>query len=200
MAADHQIEHMLLSRLGNAFMAFSFFILVFIYYPVIRMYIVPTSAAQQLDKNAFYIEIPKIGIGSPVIPSVDPFDERVYRAALEKGIAHAKGTPLPGEPGVSFLFAHSSDLPWRISRYNTPFLRLGELEKGDIIIVRRDRERYEYRVLGKEVVWPDEVEYLLNAQKEELRDEDSQLILQTCTPIGTSFQRLLVFAELVQTQ
>ena len=60
--------------------------------------------------------------------------------------------------------------------------------KGDIIIISKDRKLYKYKVTDKKTVWPNEVNYLLETKK-------TQLILQTCVPIGTSFQRLLVFAE-----
>jgi LPXTG-site transpeptidase (sortase) family protein len=42
--------------------------------------------------------------------------------------------------------------------------------------------------MTKKTVWPNEVKYL----KE---DQGDILILQTCTPIGTALQRLLVFAK-----
>lgn len=44
------------------------------------------------------------------------------------------------------------------------------------------------RCMTKKTVWPNEVKYL----KE---DQGDILILQTCTPIGTALQRLLVFAK-----
>ena len=169
-------------------MAFSLLILVFIYYPIISLYLFPKKIDSKVLTKPFYIEIPKINVASQIIPNVDPFNETEYRKSLENGIAHAKDTSLPGEKGTSFLFAHSSDLPWRITRYNVAFFRLPELQKGDIIIISKDRKLYKYKVTDKKTVWPNEVNYLLETKK-------TQLILQTCVPIGTSFQRLLVFAE-----
>lgn len=119
---------------------------------------------------------------------VNPFNEEEYRKALEKGVAQAKGTALPGEKGTIFLFAHSSDFPWRITRYNVAFFRLPELQKGDKINIFRNGKEYKYKVTDKKTVWPSEVNYLLDTKK-------TQLILQTCFPIGTSLQRLLVFAK-----
>ncbi len=170
-------------------MAFSLLLLVFIYYPILSLYIFPPAIDKKILDKSFYVEIPKINIASQIIPNVDPFIETEYRKALERGIAHAKNTPLPGEKGTSFLFAHSSDSPWRITRYNVAFFRLPELKKGDNIKIVRDGKVYEYRVSDTKTVWPNEVNYLLGNRKD-------QLILQTCTPIGTSLQRLLVFAVL----
>lgn len=168
-------------------MAFSLLLLVFIYYPIVSLYLFPSKIDSEVLTKSFYIEIPKINVASEIIPKVDPFIETEYRKALETGIAHAKNTSLPGEKGTSFLFAHSSDSPWRITRYNVAFFRLPELKKGDNIKIVRDRKVYEYRVFDAKTVWPNEVNYLLDNKKD-------QLILQTCTPIGTSLKRLLVFA------
>src|SRR3989344_2274478 len=173
--------------IGNALMAFSLLLLVFIYYPIISLYLFPPKIDSKVLTKPFYIEIPKINIASQIIPNVDPFNETEYRKSLEKGIAHAKNTSLPGDEGMSFLFAHSSDSPWRITRYNVAFFRLPELQKGDPIIIFRNGKEYKYKVSGKKTVWPNEVNYLLDNKK-------NQLILQTCVPIGTSLQRLLVFA------
>ena len=174
--------------IGNALMAFSLLLLAFIYYPIISLYLFPPKIDSQILTKPFYIEIPKINVASQIIQNVDPFNETKYRKSLEEGIAHAKNTSFPGEKSTTFLFAHSSDSPWRITRYNVAFFRLPELKRGDPIIIVRDGREFKYRVREKKTVWPNEVNYLLNTQK-------NQLILQTCVPIGTSLQRLLVFAD-----
>lgn len=182
-------------------MAFSFLMLFYIYFPILKLYIFPPTRQLKITNQSFYIEIPKIKVTSPIIANVDPFNEKEYRNVLEKGIAHAKGTKLPGELGTSFLFGHSSDLPWRLTRYNTVFLRLGELEKGDEIVIGREGKVYRYKVTDKKTVWPSEVQYLIDASqssRNESRLNRGKLILQTCTPIGTSLMRLLVFAELIR--
>ena len=169
-------------------MAFSLLLLVFIYYPVVSLYLFPPKIDSKVLTKSFYIEIPKINVLSQIIQNVDPFSETEYRKSLEKGIAHAKNTSLPGEKGTSFLFAHSSDSPWRITRYNVAFFRLPELKKGDLINIARNGKMYRYKVFDVKTVWPNEVNYLLDNKKD-------QLILQTCTPPGTAFMRLLIFAD-----
>lgn len=169
-------------------MAFSLLLLLFIYYPLLQLYFFPKKTDMNILRSDFYIEIPKINVLSKVVENVDPFNEAVYRKELEKGIAQAKGTSLPDENGTMYLFAHSSDLPWRITKYNVAFFRLAELKKGDVLTIGRRGSIYKYQVTDKKTVWPSDVSFLLESK-------NKQLILQTCAPIGTSLQRLLVFAK-----
>lgn len=170
-------------------MAFSFLGLVFIYYPLAKEFFFPPIYTQeQKESIGFSIEIPSIKVFSEVIENVDPFNQSEYIESLKNGVAHASNSSLPGEEDTVYLFAHSSDMPWRITRYNTAFFRLGEVKNGDKIIVRKDGKKFIYKVFDKKEVWPNEVKYLTESQGD-------VLILQTCTPIGTSLMRLLVFAK-----
>ncbi len=169
-------------------MAFSLLLLFFIYYPLINLYFFPNKPDKKILRSDFYIEISKINVLAKIIENVDPFNETLYRKALEEGVAQAKGTSLPNGSSTMFLFAHSSDLPWRITRYNIAFFRLPELKKDDIITVVRKGKIYTYKVREEKTVWPNEINYLLDTTRK-------QLVLQTCVPIGSSFQRLLVFAD-----
>lgn len=176
-------------HLGNAMILCSFAGFTFIFYPFITTYLSPPPVIEKIaSREGTFITIPKIRAQAPVIENVDPFNESIYIEALKKGVAQAKGTARPGEEGTSFLFAHSSGNPWELTHMNTIFLRLGELEKGDEIEIVRNGTVLKYKVTDKKEVDPTEVNYLLDTKK-------TQLILQTCTPIGTSLRRLLVFAE-----
>jgi LPXTG-site transpeptidase (sortase) family protein len=175
--------------LGNAFIALSFFGFVFIYYPVIRGYFFPPTIL--IPDGVAKIEIPKINASAPIIFNVDPWNKEEYLNALANGVAHAKNTDTPEGTGTMYLFAHSSDAPWRITKYNTIFLRLNELEAGDEIIITMEKIPYHYRVREKKTAWPNEVTYLTDPNNL----KQKQLILQTCWPIGTDLKRLLVFAE-----
>ena len=166
--------------------------LFFTFYPVIKVYYSPTTEVTSTAKgDGFILSIPKIKAEGIVKKNIDPFNQAEYKSALKEGIAHAKGTYLPGENGTIFLFAHSSGLPWELTHYNTIFLRLGELNKGDEIRLQYKGEVYQYKVREKKEVWPQEVSYLLKTDRK-------QIILQTCTPIGTDLKRLLVFADPVE--
>lgn len=174
---------------GNFLIAFSLLGLLFIYYPILKEFLFPPHfTASQKAKIEFSIEIPSINVFSPIIANVDPFDSKVYLEKLKNGVAQAKGTGLPGDGRTMYLFAHSSDVPWRITRYNTAFFKLPFVKNGDKIIVRRNGKEYRYKIYDQKTVWPNEVSYLKN-------DQGNILILQTCVPVGTSLQRLLVFAK-----
>lgn len=178
------------SRLiGNLLVLLSLGGFVFIYFPYFSLlFSAPTLNYNYLSESGFLIFIPRLGITAPITREVDPWDETIYRSALDKGVAHASGSALPGEGRSIFLFAHSSEMPWRMTRQNTAFLRLGELNPGDTIELRYQGQLYQYEVTLKKEVWPAEVSALVNFAPTE------ELILQTCTPVGTAFKRLLVFA------
>jgi sortase A len=177
--------------LGNFLIVFSLAGLVWVFWPVAQLYFQPPPPVPVRSATGTYLAIPKINAVAPVILGVDPWNQAVYEKALQNGVAQAAGTSLPGQPGTMFIFAHSSDWPWRLTRYNTVFFRLGELQAGDEIEIAANGRNYTYEVFAKKVVWPNEVGFL--------KEKTNQLVLQTCTPIGTAFQRLLVFARPVST-
>ncbi len=139
-------------------------------------------------KSAIVIE--RIDANSPVVLDVDPGSEADYLAALKVGVAHAKGTVLPGERGNSYLFAHSVGSPWDVVRYNAVFYLLRELVPGDRVVIFRDNWRYDFRVYDKQIVDPTDTAFLL------AKYDEPTLTLQTCWPPGTVLKRLLVFARL----
>ncbi len=165
-------------------------------YPLVRAYITPAkevTITELKKKTGYFINIPKIHAQSVIKINVDPWIEAEYKKALQQGVAHAKDTALPGEHGTTFLFAHSSGVPWELTHTNILFLRLGELQVNDTIIIVHNGNATTYSVYDKKEIWPNEVDYLQNPATGQIQDR--KLILQTCTPIGTSLKRLLVFAK-----
>lgn len=138
----------------------------------------------------FSIVIPKIGASAKVFPNIDPGNEKEFLPVLLKGVAHAKGTVFPGKLGNTYLFAHSTDNFWDVGRYNAVFYLLKDLSPGDDIVVFFENKRYNYVVKNTRIVNPNDVSFIVNAQKE----DQEVLILQTCWPPGTAWQRLIVFA------
>jgi len=134
------------------------------------------------------IVIDKIGANASIVENVDPFDSQAYQQALTKGVAHANGTPLPGERGISFLFSHSSASILMANTYNSVFFLLSKLDVGDVIFIYRDGVKTQFTVEKIQIVNSNQVEYL-NQDADE-----PKLILMTCWPPGTDFKRLLVFA------
>jgi len=139
------------------------------------------------DPN-FSLVIPKIQAQAKIFANVDASKPSVYLPVLKKGVAHARGTVFPGMQGTIFLFAHSTNSPWNIVRYNAVFYLLRELEEGDEVIIFFGGKRFNYRVTEKKVVPPTQTSFF--KQKEE-----ELLVLQTCHPPGTTREALLVFAK-----
>lgn len=186
--------------LGNFLIAFSLILLIFIYAPIISLYLNPPKIIAELPKNGFFITIPKISAQAPVIENVNPWNTDDYLPKLQNGVGEAASSKNPGEEGLIYMFAHSSDYPWRITRYNTAFFKLPDLKPGDQILLNKNGQEFTYVVYDKKELWPDQVQYL--KELDENKDASlsaklgKQLILQTCVPIGTDLKRLLVFAKL----
>jgi LPXTG-site transpeptidase (sortase) family protein len=136
------------------------------------------------------IVIEKINANARVISDVDPGNETQYAQALTQGVAEALGSTKPGENGNLFIFSHSADGPFNISRYNAVFYLLKELDNGDKIVVFHEGKRYDYIVYNKLVTDPTNIDFLTN------RYDKPVLTLQTCDPPGTLANRLIVQAKL----
>lgn len=137
--------------------------------------------------------IPKINVDVPVNYDTKP-DYNSQMKAMEGGVAYF-GIPgansLPGQIGNTVISGHSSNDVIDPGEYKFIFARLDHLEKGDTIFLNYDSKRYSYTVTNKEVVKPTEVNKLVYATDKPI------LTLITCTPLGTSLNRLLVTAEQV---
>lgn len=140
------------------------------------------------DPN-FSIIVEKIGADAPIIPNVDASNKDIYTAALRRGVAHALGTSFPGHPGITYLFAHSTDTIFNVPRYNAIFYLLGDMKPGDRVVVFFANKRYNYTVTETKITEPEDVSYLT------MKTQDQILVLQTCYPPGTSWKRLLVIAK-----
>jgi len=137
----------------------------------------------------FSLIIPEIGVNAKVENSVDLANKKIYQAILKTGVAHAKGTALPGKSGTIYIFGHSTDYPWNVTHYNAYFYPLKYLNKGEEIIIIYQGKNFLYQVEEKKVVEADELNYLASTDKEE------RLVLQTCWPPGTTWKRLIVVAK-----
>lgn len=138
----------------------------------------------------FGLVIEKINANAKIVAQVDPGIEKDYVAALKEGIAEAKGSTEPGQPGNLFLFSHSTDAPWNIARYNAIFYLLRELQPGDRVIVFYRNRRFDYIVFDKTTAPASDISFLSN------RYDKPVLTLQTCDPPGTVLNRLIVRAKL----
>jgi LPXTG-site transpeptidase (sortase) family protein len=146
-----------------------------------------------VESNEFSISIPKIGAESAIEQSVSTHNKKEYMAVLRNNlIAQALGSDFPGDGnGTSmFLFAHSSEQGVFDARDNPVFYLLGNMEENDDILINYKGKIFTYRVYMKKIIGAKETNYLNYTE-----GDKEIVILQTCWPIGTNWQRLLVFAK-----
>lgn len=140
------------------------------------------------DPN-FSIIVEKIGADATIVPNVDASSKTAYTEALRRGVAHALGTSFPGQPGVTYLFAHSTDTLFNVPRYNAIFYLLWEVKPQDKIVIFFNGKRHDYIVTETKITEPEDVSYFT------LRTSEQILVLQTCYPPGTTWKRFLVVAK-----
>lgn len=141
--------------------------------------------APQIEPNTIYI--PAIDVRAPIgwnVPLVDALN------GLQQGVVEAQESVLPGEVGRTFIIGHSAGYWWTNNPWTRVFALLDKLKTDDVIYLRKDDKVFAYRVTNSIVVSPDEVGVV---RDETLRH--NQLALMTCTPVGTTLNRLIVFAE-----
>ncbi len=189
----------ILTKAGFILIAFGLTIILFTFAPILKNefgFAIKHTILKETPKHIqptstdFGIVIPKIEANAKIIANVDPYDSRVYQRALTQGVAHAKGTSVPGVAGNMFLFSHSSVNFYDATRYNSIFYLLSKLEIGDTIDTYYKGDKYIYTVTSKRMVGKDAVQYLKS-----VGGTRQILTLMTCWPPGTSYQRLIVIAE-----
>lgn len=136
----------------------------------------------------FYIEIPSLSLYEQVHPNIDPNIPEEYQSALESGVAHAKNSAFPGQEKLIYIFGHSTNGLWNVEAYNAVFYQIKDLAIGEQIILHLGGEQFVYEVTAQNVVASTEIDFVNNLQAENI------LLLQTCWPPGTSWQRLFVTA------
>lgn len=154
--------------------------------------VVDENKTQQAEIKANFLEIPSLGIQSPVI-YITETNEKAYQKALVDGVVHFPGSALPGQRGNVYIFGHSSDYAFSKGNYKTIFALLPHIEMGSQINISDSQAKvFSYRVVNKLVVEPTDLSVLK-------QDTNKQLLtLQTSYPIGTALRRYIVVAELIK--
>lgn len=139
------------------------------------------------------IVIDKIEVNAPVILMDTTTNDGVLKW-IEQGVGHYPNTALPGQPGNAFLTGHSSFWWWDKGKYKFVFQHLEDLVIGDVITLYYKQQRFDYKVYDIDVIKPN------GPQATQVFDQDPYLerpiiTLMTCTPVGTSLNRLIVRAE-----
>jgi len=147
---------------------------------------------KEYDKP-MYIDIASIGISNiKISANVDSYNEKVYNQFLKQGLAHFKGTPLPGDGGNAFIYGHSAVESFFDGHQNLPetiFSRLGNIDIGQEVDIKKDEKILKYIVRSKKIVSPDDFSIL------ESQNNKETITMMTCWPLGIGTKRLIVVAE-----
>lgn len=133
--------------------------------------------------------IPKLNVDVPIAFGIKTTETM---SAMSEGVAHysiAGANALPGQIGNLVITGHSAGDIYSSNPYKYIFSGLERLEVGDSIYVNYESVRYTYSVTRKEVIEPTNVSALI------FETDKPIITLVTCTPLGTSRYRLLVFGE-----
>lgn len=124
------------------------------------------------------LEIPKLNTQLPIIEGTSDDD-------LEKGVGHYKGTAYPTENDQIVLSGHR----------DTVFRRMGELEIGDVFIVKLPYGSFEYKIESTKIVDADDRTIIKSTAPNE------ELVVTTCYPftfVGTAPDRYILTAKPVE--
>ncbi|MGH9857758.1 MAG: sortase [Acidobacteriota bacterium] len=135
-----------------------------------------------------WIRIPSLDIHVPIVMSASLKDADVL-ATLDKGAALYPNGVLPGRLGNAFIAAHSTGEPWK-GKYRFAFLRINELEPGNIIHLDYEGTRYTYTITSKDIIVPSP-DYAVISDR-----PVPTLTLMACWPLWSTEKRMLVHAEL----
>ncbi len=150
----------------------------------------PTPTQKPAESRAPTLQMEQLEEPLPLVYSDTLEEQRLQEYLKEGAVVLPLGTAF-GEPGNVVITAHSSGNQ-AFGPYRFAFSKLGEMKEGNEFTLHTSTAVYTYRVYGKEVVWPHEVDKLPN-------DDRSTVTLVTCWPLWTNFKRLLVHAELINT-
>lgn len=127
------------------------------------------------------IVLPTIALDEPIVIGDDP-------ANIDRGAWHRPRTSTPDQGGNTVIVGH------RFS-YNSPaiFFHLDRIRQGDTFAIWWEGKEYVYRVFDTVVVEATAIEIEDNT-------EEPIATLYTCTPVWTAEDRLVIRAELVNTE
>ena len=146
--------------------------------PIIDAYQSP-SIPTPYPEQARRIQIPAIDVDSPVVQGMYDWEQ------LKKGVAQKIGSAVPGQTGNTALAGHN-DI------YGEVFRDLDKLSPGDEIIISTQAESYTYIVRETRIVEPTET-WVLNPT------DFAMTTLISCYPYRVNTQRIVVFADLMET-
>lgn len=143
----------------------------------------------QKGPASLYSERPEEGemIGNLSIPKLDanlPIYHGTDEDELEKGVGHFAGSVLPGEKDNSVLSGHR----------DTVFRQLGNVGKGDLLVVSTEAGEFTYKVRKVRIVDADDRTVIVPKPR-------ATLTVTTCYPfdfIGDAPERYILVADLIE--
>jgi sortase A len=146
----------------------------------------PKPADQWDVTGVMTLSVPKLGLKDVALPTGST------QAELDReGVLRLRGSGLPWREGSNtFIAGHALGFPR--TRVPYAFYELGEMMPGDEILIKSaDGRRYAFRVYDRLTVEPDDlwVTYPVEGK--------TVVSLQTCTPVPSFENRLIVRGELV---
>ena len=136
-----------------------------------------------------YLSVPKLRIQSPIIET--QLDEAIINKNLERGIIRWPTSENMGAGGTTILLGHSSAPRSYRGSYGKIFSLLDKLQTGDTITVATEQGTLQYRVRDHIIIDPNKT----NEEILRLPDMRETLILVSCWPVGTNWQRIAVRAS-----
>jgi sortase A len=143
---------------------------------------------ENLKKQVLYQKRPDTGdhVGKLYIPKLNrslPIYEGTEAEELEQGVGHYTDSVLPGESDNCVLSGHR----------DTVFRKLGDIGKGDLLIVKTSAGEFQYMVTKVRIVDADDRTVIVPKPK-------ATLTVSTCYPfdyIGSAPKRYILVASLV---
>lgn len=125
------------------------------------------------------LKIDKIDLKLPILTGAS-------QENMKTSVASIDHTGFPGQVGNYAISGH------RNLTYGRNFNRLDEVIEGDSLLVETDEEEYEYKVVEKLYVLPEDTWVLKG------NDKDKEITLITCHPVGLATHRLIIKGRLIE--
>ncbi len=160
--------------------------------PPVPIQIIPSSPSVEVVEPTIapvlYDERPEVGdrVGTITLPSLKlswPIYEGTTETQLARGVGHYVKSVLPGETDNSVISGHRT----------TVFNRLGELEMGELILVKTKAGTFTYKISKFRTV-------MRTSKAVIVPTETATLTLTTCYPfnnVGLTTRAFIVTADLV---
>ncbi|MFC7443213.1 class D sortase [Laceyella putida] len=139
--------------------------------------VVPQAERPKAGEHFADLLIPRLRASMPII-------EGTHEDELASGVGHYAGSVLPGEPDNAVLSGHR----------DTVFRKIGQLKKGDELLVRTKQGTFVYVITKLWITKPDDRTVIVSHKK-------PVLTLTTCYPftfVGPAPERYIIQSELKQ--